>query len=223
MVMGRFFLFAYALILPSICQGIDADKTIVKEYSLVTISHEEGEIIHATFNFVLPDGTVERRILSDEHFDRRSTETTMTGPPGDYEITVGKPLLIKIVREGQPNPQPNPQPDPVPKPEPEPEPEPDNDKIKVAGVYFFEEQQERHLRPEQTMVITDIGLRDRLAGMGIRRVIFDKDLPSVEPWKSKFTTELPVVLFYQDSANYRIFPVPKTIAEMNALFDKVNQ
>lgn len=232
----RFLLLLCLTLTASFAVGIEADQTRLKEYQLLTITHEKGEVIYATFNYTNPDGTVERRVLDDEHFKRGETQTIMTGPPAMYEITIGKPLFIEIVREGRPNPNPSPSPqprpdptpgpdpmpEPEPSPEPEPQPEPDN-KIAVKSVYFFEEQQDRGLFVDETNVITNKSFRDRMAALNIRVIVLDDDLENVRPWLDKIGDNMPAVLFYEDKTKYAIHPVPKSLSEMNSLFDKVNK
>jgi len=220
--MMRSLVLIFGVLLSSFAYGVEADQTRIKEYELSTITHKEGEVIYATFNFVHEDGTVERMVLPDSHFRRGTTETTFTGPPATYEITIGRPLFVEIVREGQPGPKPRPKPLPVPDDDfPAP---PDTTRFEVDRVFFVEEQNDRNINP-QYIAYTNVDFQKKLRDKGVKFYIFDDDDPdkNVQDWVKVLDGKLPAVVFYGDAENFKIEALPKDITadSLYSMFEKV--
>lgn len=209
----RFLFIVFLLAFPISANAIEADQTRVKEYELVTITHEPGEVIYATFNYVNGDGIVERRVLPEASYSRGETKTSFTGPPADYEVTTGKPLFVQIAREGSPKPSPKPQPNPSPDPIPGPSPEPDSDKIDVKRVFFIEEQNDRNINP-QYIAFSNADFQRKLRDKGVKVYTFDDDDPNknVQDWANLVREKMPAAVFYDDDTkDYRIEQLPADI------------
>jgi hypothetical protein len=200
-------------------QGIEVDG-IAQEFRPVVVLHPPGVKINVLF---WKNG--QPTLLAEEHLVRMDDRTVWAAPVGTYAVIQQGSAIVTVNPSSEPDPRPDPIPDPSPAPPPGPKPpppgpDPDTDKLSVTGIYFFEEQMDRGKFTEQTAVITDAEFRKNMKERGIPTIILDRDLESAKPWQSRIES-LPAVLFYESQDRWKVFPVPKTVDELNQLLSKV--
>lgn len=133
----------------------------------------------------------------------------------NFELQKQELIRLKI-GEGDPEP---PKPDPPDPDDDEDEPDPPGPApIKADWLIWIEEQDSRFAYPQQTFVMTDLVTRTKMADRGLSIRIYDDDqVGTVTKFVEMAGMTRPALIIYQDSDNFRVFPAPKTTAELETL------
>lgn len=188
---------------------IDVD-TIQKRDRPFAISHDAGVVVQAIY----VDSSGRWSYLADDHFIREDEKTYMAAPVGEYLITTGQAKIVKVIDEGQPDPKPEPEPEP-PKPDPKPDPEPDG--IRAEWAVWIEEIEDRTKHIDESQVMRDAETWEFVQSLGIKIRIYDDDQPIAAPFvkvMQQSGVQTPALILVESEQVYRVFPAPKSFAEV---------
>jgi len=188
---------------------IDVD-TIQKRDRPFAISHDAGVVVQAIY----VDSSGRWSYLADHHFIREDEKTYMAAPAGEYLITTGQAKIVKVIDEGQPDPKPEPEPEP-PKPDPKPDPEPDG--IRAEWAVWIEEIEDRTKHIDESQVMRDAETWEFVQSLGIKIRIYDDDQPIAAPFvkvMQQSGVQTPALILVESEQVYRVFPAPKSFAEV---------
>lgn len=89
--------------------------------------------------------------------------------------------------------------------------------IHAEYLIWIEEQADRGRFPRELAIATDVAIRAEMADQGLRVRIYDDDQNDVQRFVGYAGNIRPALIVYQDADNHRVFPAPKTKAELEKI------